>query len=83
MTKKMKQKIYDLRTERQKAVDVRRANILRRFKDLRNNVSENTSNNRIMVALAEEFGGTPQSMYYYIKKAGLKDYKGEGNGCSN
>lgn len=83
MTKKMKQKNYDLRTALQKAADLRRANILARFKEIRSNVSAETSNNRIMVVLSDEFGCTPQNVYYYIKKAGLMEYKGEGHGNNN
>lgn len=71
--KKMTEKIQkiDLRTPLQRERDLHRQRVVKAFRRLRDSVCEGTSNERIMVAIAEEMGCTRQNVRAILLKCGV------------
>lgn len=62
---------YDFRTPLQKQQDERRKNIIAMFADCRAKAVEGTSDSRIMLAISQHIGCTPQNVRACLVKAGV------------
>lgn len=62
---------YDFRTPLQKQQDERRRNIIAMFADFRAKATADTSDNRIMLAISQHVGCTPQNVRACLIKANV------------